>query len=363
MARVLCAYSGIDYKVEHLMIYNTARESHHPVFDMSIQDLLALSDKYLEGKLTATDNYLVYLALFNATELVDFRVPAIQTDKTQSIIANNMIPLFKMLNRIHTLGDERVRNKLQLPQFVISPDTKDLSNSHNWIKVWEQNYEDYLQGYKHTALAQILGRKEEMLERKIKDKDNPSSYSALLADWAALAGDFHSEAVLDENDNIVPAVDYWKRIIRLCAKGDSIFHIPLEDIDCVIEQCEENVFNGNGALQANILMHVLRNARTRRFNYEGLRDIDISTAFRILDPNDSVEDANMLAIVMSAPKEEPIESQYPNKLAYRMAKIKYQQAVEYYKANPSEKPVDAGRRSTDTPADIPANLGGIGGML
>jgi hypothetical protein len=331
------------------MIYNTERQSNHPVFDLSTPDLLALHEKYLAGKFTKTDNYLYFLALFNATKLVDFRVPCIQTDKTQSIIANNIHSLYKMLERIHTLGDERIRNKLELPRFAISPDTRDLANIKHWLDIWEANYNDYQNGYKNTTLIQTLLRKESQLEKKIKDGDDPASYANSLAEWAALAGAFEDDnIILNEHDKEESATTYWKRIIRIAIKGDSIFHIPLFDLEDVIEQCEENIYNGNGAIQAHILMRCLRAAHKKKVEYADLGDFNISSAYKILDANEGVEEANMLAMIMSAPTSEPKESEYPNKTAWRIAKLKYNQAQEYYKANPGERPaVVIGRRIED----------------
>lgn len=338
MARVLCSLSGIDFKVQHMLIYNTQQQSHHPIFDLSTPHLLELHSQYLENKLEPIENYLYYVALFRSTGLLNFRVATKQQKNTQSIIANTMHSLIRMVTRIHTIGLNTLESKrLDLPIFVITPDTCDLENTKHWLAIWENNYKDYCNGYRATTLIADINRKELQLEKKIKDHTDPSQYGAILAEWAALAGAFpHSpdSMVLDEADNVCFADEYWKRIIRIAAKGDSIFHIPMEDINDVIDQCEENI--DHGSIQAHSLMSVLRAAKERKHNYLSLGDIDIRGTFKILDADSSIEDANMQALILSAPRFKPVETQYPNKLAFRLANIKYNQAVQYYKDNQTE---------------------------
>lgn len=338
MSRILCAYSGIDYHCDHFPIYNTKRESHHPVFDLSPESLLHLSDKWISNSLTPTDNYLYYLALFKSTQLVDFRVPAIQTTLTQSIIANNMYSLLRMVERISVLGEEKVRYSLSLPQYVISPDTKDLANTRYWLEIWEKNYDDYKAGYKSSTLIDKIARKESYLERMIKDHNKDiSQYAATLADWACLAGDFpNCEAGLDSSilgGKKMTLAEYWCTIIKLCARKEPVYNIPDADIEELIEHCETELHQSG--IYFFELMSLLRNASKKKLEYLSLGDIDIgSGTFRILDAEASVEDANMLAMIDTAPKEKPIEKDYPNKLAYIRAKMKYDIMVSYKSEHP-----------------------------
>lgn len=338
MARILCAYSGIDFSCDHFPIYSTKRESHHPIFDLSTSQLLNLSDKWITGSLTETDNYLYYLALFNTTTLVDFRVPTIQTALTQSIIANNMYSLLRMVERIHTLGDDKVRYSLSLPHYVISPDTKDLANTRYWLEIWEKNYDDYKAGYQSSTLIEKISRKENYLERMIKDHNKDiSQYAATLADWAALAGNFPKwEAGLSSDilgGKKMSLAEYWCTIIKLCAKKEPVYGIPDADIQELIEHCEDELHQSG--IYFFELMSLLRNASKKKLNYLSLGDIDIGEGtFRILDASASVEDANMLAMIDTAPKSAPIEKDYPNKLAYLKAKMKYDMMIAYKREHP-----------------------------
>lgn len=369
MARVLCAYSGIEFKTDHFPIYLTSREHHHPIFSASTSDLLALAPKYLEEKLSATENYLYYLALFNTTDLLEFRVPAIQTPHTQAIIASNAEALIQIVERIYIAGADRVRYALSLPKFVISPDTKDLSNSKYWIESWTQNYADYLNGYKDTTRQAELMRREYALERLIKDKNkDPSKYALQLAEWAARAAEFNDDGQIvadgTDNDKPIPLNEYWKKLIRMCCKGENIYCIHDGDLSELIDHLEQSL-EIHGNIQAYTLMAVLRGVQTKKQNYLDLGDIDIGahgTVFRILDADSSVEDANKLALIDSAPSQKPIESDYPSKLAYLRARTKWDMAEAYRKSEETRAKIEStqamvdslnqsgnlGRRSTDT---------------
>lgn len=339
MARILCAYSGIDFRVDHFPIYNTSRESHHPIFDLSPTTLVSLTPQWVDGKLTATDTYLYYLALFKSTQLVDFRVPAIQTSLTQSIIANNMYCLLRMVDRISTLGEEKVRYSLSLPQFVISQDTKDLGNTKYWLEIWEKNYDDYKTGYQTSTLIDKISRKEHHLERMIKDRNKDiSTYAGTLAEWASLAGDFPTwnieltPDILGPSKTRLTCAEYWKTIIKLCAKKEPVYSIPDADIEELIEHCEDTLHQSG--IYFFELMSLLRNASKKKLSYLALGDVDITSTYRILDASSSVEDANMLAMIDSAPKDKPIEKDYPNKLAYIRAKMKYDVKLAYEAEHP-----------------------------
>lgn len=334
MARILCALSGIEYRVDFMQMYLTSRESHHPIFDIPTSRLLETTPRWLDGELNHTENYLLYLALFNTTGLVDFRVPAIISQDTPAIVAQNMDSLAAMVERIYKTGPARIKEVLHLPSFVITPDTKDLSSSPDWIKIWQEAFKNYEDGYKTANLLDRIERQETILERYIKDRTKDiSQYATRLANWASDAGAFDKHAdyvVLNEYDKPERMADYWKRIIVACAKTEAIWNIPDVDLLDLIEHCEEHIYHGS--IYAHTLMALLKAGAERKKNFLDLGDIDIGSngfSFRILDADTSVEDANKLALIDSAPLVEPVESQYPNKLAYIRAKMNWRLKQDY----------------------------------
>lgn len=337
MAKILCGISGIEYRTDHMPLYLTSREVNHPIFSVPGKKLLTLSERWITQELTSTENYLLYLALFNSTGLMDFRVPACINKDTASIIAQNMNHLVDIVDIILDHGTERAQELFHLPGIVITPDTKTLEDSPNWIKLWKNCYAEYSDKYRTSTALEKLTRKETILERLIKDRTKDiSTYARQLADWAADAGQFEQHAdyiVLDQRDRPILMKDYWKQIIVACAKSESIWEIPDIDLTDLIEHCEEYIYHGS--IYAHTLMSLLRAGAARKKDFLDLGTVDIGasgTTFRILDANASIEDANKLAAIDSAPLVEPVKSQYPNQLAFIKAKLNWKMAQDYKNA-------------------------------
>lgn len=332
--KILCGLSSIEYEVSHFPYSLTSRESHHPIFDIPQKKLLPLIQRYDDEEFTPTDSYLYYLALFNSTSLVHFRLPAIRTTLTSSIVAQNIHRLHEMVEMINVMGADKIKGILHLPQFVIDVETRDLSSTHDWIKIWDAACEEYENGYVKASNDEKRKRREEILERFIKDPNKDiSSYAGHLAEWASIAGRLeleHNYNVADENDKPIPLAEYWKRIIKRCAKGDGLYEIPMGDLLDLQDYYETEV--EQHGIYSHCLLTLLRVSIDRKKNYLDLNDVDLSpdgTTFRILDPDADVADANMLAIIDSAPKKEPIRTDYPSNLAFLRAKMNYQMAKEY----------------------------------
>lgn len=354
MARILCSISGVEYNCEHMQVYLTSRESHHPIFDIPTARLIQLTPRWIQGELSSTENYLLYLALFNSTGLMDFRVPATRTVDTASIIAQNMAPLASIVERIWDSGSIKVSEILHLPSFVITPDTKDLESSPDWIQIWNNCYKDYQDHYSTSTALEKLNRQETILERYIRDHNKDiSTYASRLANWAADAAKFYDEnyTILNEHNQAEMLSSYWKRIIVACARTESIWDIPDGDLAELIAHCEETIYHGS--IYAHTLMSLLRAGAERKKNFLDIGDIDIGqhgTSFRILDASASVEDANKLALIDSAPLEAPIEKNYPNKLAFIRAKLNYNMKRDYEQSIAVQKKIDDEGLGEEVPA-------------
>jgi len=276
--RILCAYSGIEFKVEHFPAILNSREVCHPIFYLPQHKLISYIPKWHSGELTATDSYLLYLALLNSTELIEWRVPALKTDKTIAIVAHNMQSLVAIVSKINIIKHPA----FVLPRFVISPETKTLENSSFWIDAWVNQYRDWSDGYKTRSYDEKLQRREEALERLINNSARTvESYATILADWAALAGSFPI-GTQEVKGKQVPLSDYWKSIIKACASNESIFSIPKKDLEELVEYCEEEI--PHGSIYAHTLMSFLRSGLKKQTNYLGLGDIDLTSdvTYRIL---------------------------------------------------------------------------------
>jgi len=323
--KVLCALSGVTFNVDHVPGYLNSREAHHPIFDIPQKHLLSYARKWASHELTEKDSWLVYLALFNSTDQMIWRVPAKETPQTKSIVANNMEPLLRAIAKINTISHP----SFVIPKLVITPDTQDFVNSHYWIESWHKSYSDFCEGYKDEMQRERVVKRERTLERLIKDHEKPiSHYARVLAEWAADAGNFPTFLV-NLGNRVIKCNEYWKEIIVACSKQDAIWKIPQEDIQELLDHCEEHLYAEG--IFSNELLGFLRAGLKLKDDYLGFGDIDIPSPaqYQIISTSTNPEDVNKMAMIQSAPDSLPIESNYPSKLAYLRAKVKWDMKAKY----------------------------------
>ena len=326
--RIRCAYSNLDIQVSHFPASLHHRECYHPIFCIPQKKLIQYTRKWADGELTHEDSYLLFLALLNSTEQVEFRVPVIQTPLTASIVANNMESLVRVISYTNAI----MHPSFVLPQVAITKETCDLKNVAIWISDWHQCFVDFQDGYAIAKVQEKLRRRESTLQSFIKNVNRPiAHYAKILADWAGEAGEFPTFNITIDG-KVWRICDYWKSIIQKCCKAESIFTVPSTDLGELIEHCECNI--EPGSIYHHTLMELLRAGASRQQNYLGLGDLDFSvTTYRIIEQDTSIEDANKLAMIDSAPKTKPEPNEYPSKLAYLRAKLKYDMAQEYAKSH------------------------------
>lgn len=328
--KILCSISGVEFTVEHFPATLYSREVQHPVFHLPQKKLLSYLGKWSAQELTPTDSYLLFLAILNSSDLVEFRVPAFRTELTNSIVAQHMEALAKVVSRINTITNPSI----VFPHVAVTPDTKTLSQIGGWIESWQEAYQDYQEGSFREYDSRKLITRESALERLIKNPHLPvSAYSKQIAEWACVAGDFPEHTKLNPLTNTkMPCSEYWKMIIVRCSKEESIFSVPPSDISYLLTYCETNI--SIGTIYSNALFKVLRHAIQRQKNFLGFGDSDIGTpgakgTYSILGESDTTESANIKAMIESAPDHEPTLAEYPNKLAYLKAKLRWQVSKKY----------------------------------
>lgn len=323
--RIVCAYSGLPFSCDHFPATLSDRESYHPIFDIPQKRLFQYAIKWANRELTDTDKYLLYLALFNSTEQIDWRTNARWTVGITKTIEQNMEALLRIVGKI---------NLVRHPNFVISriaitPDTRDLTNSPHWIHIWEQGYEDFTTGYKDAALHDKIAAREQLITKLIKDTNKPiDAYARILADWAEMASAFPSYDVTIEGRKL-PINEYWKQIIVACCKEEKIFLIPKLHIEKLLEYLEENLDGGSSA--AFTVFRLIRDGLKKQHNYLGLGAFDLgdTPSFSILRGTETVEDVNKMMMINSAPDSLPTQAQYPNWISYCRAKAKWDMKQAY----------------------------------
>lgn len=327
--KILCAYSSIEFNVEHFPGTFYSREAHHPIFDLPQKKLLSYTGKWAAGELTPTDSYLLFLALLKSSDQVDFRIPVFRAPQTDGIIARDMEFLVRTVIKLNTVTNPNVT----FPSYVITPETRYLTNVHYWIENWDDAYKEYLsKATKYNAhdSAKLIHR-ENALQRMIKNPHKQvRDYASQIAEWAATAGEFPNFLTQSPiYKTQVPISEYWKAIITRCAKEEYLFSIPKQDLVELIEHCEDKI--PIGSIYSNALFKLLRKALQKQENFLGIGDMDVRSTFQILNDTDTIESANLRAAIDSAPLEEPRQEQYPTKFLYMKAKFRWDMAKKFEK--------------------------------
>lgn len=321
--KILCGISGIEFTCEHFPGTFHARETVHPVFNIPQKKLLSYARVWSNGGLTNTDSYLLFLAILNSSELVDIRLPFIRVPETDSIVAGNMDKLMRAVIKLNTVTDP----ELVFPRYVVTTETRDLSNVHIWIDNWEEEYKNFKAGYVSAHDSHKMIIRENALTRMIRNPHKHiREYANQIADWAAVAGTFPDFNIVSPFTKLnISISDYWKLLIIRCAKKEHLFSIPSNDLQELIDHCETNI--PLGSLFSFELFKLLRGAKEKQDNFLGLGDLDLSkTTYSILSNDSTSESAQLKAAIDSAPTEEPRPEQYPSKFLFMRAKLRWDAA-------------------------------------
>lgn len=322
--KILCAYSSLEFTVEHFPGTLTSREASHPIFSLTQRKLFSYLPRWSSGELTETDNYLYFLALLRSSDLVEFRVPAIRTSATAAIVALNLEQLCKTLTKLNTVSSPAS----VFPRYVITSETKDLSNVSYWIHNWEEAFENHQSGYQSAHDNSKLLRREAALERLIRNPHKPvSSYASQIADWAAVAGNFPETPTVSRfTSQKCSLSDYWKQIIVRAASEDSVYGVNRADLEELLEHCETEI--PFGSVFASSVFKILRHALAKQKDF-----LDLSlTGYTFVDrvsgkqSPDEIETGNLQLIISGAPSTEPKQSDYPTKMSYLKAKMAWEMA-------------------------------------
>lgn len=311
MAKAICAKSGIEFTIQYFPYSFDEGELHHPVFDLSYEQLTSpkLLNKWVNRELTEIDTKLYFLALLHSSNLIAWNTYA---RPTIAVCELNMEPLLDILGWMHTIKHPR----LSMPHMAITADTATLDNVRNWIAAWNSAKQDFESGYKDLSRNQLMLRKEDTLQKLIRDKQKElHDFAGILADWAVLSADFPTFSTT-VNGVTLPISEYWKQILVTCSKTPThIWRLNIDDMRELLQHLEEHL--EHGSIYAHATMKLIRDGIATHDNYLG---------FSIVNYAEDVERANIQILVDNAPATLPRIQDYPNKIAYLKAKICYEQA-------------------------------------
>lgn len=327
MAKAICRYSGIEYRIEYFPFTFSRGQCTHPVFTLSSKELLGMSGQWANRKLTPVDTKLYFLSLLHSTNLVEFRSYA------KPSIAICELHMESLIHEVSWIDSITEATRARLPRFVINADTSNLATIEGWLDAWKQARSDLAEGYHTYNLEQKQQRRELALERLIKSPSRAvESYARALSEWAAFATDFPNGLVQAPDGSQITLRNYWIDLIQKCGNTDfQIWKVDRKDLEELLEYLEENL--NHGSIYAAAVMKLVRNALGRHDNLLGMG----SPRFAILDEKSSVETQNIAAAIAAAPEIEPILEDYPSKVAFLRAKARWILAEKQRKETPEFK--------------------------
>lgn len=311
--KLYCQYSGVSFTLPHLAAMHDSVVTVHPIFHCSMKQLSKLYSSWQDGALDPIDRRLLFLATLRASNLVDWETTAHPTDATVQLHMSSLWDTIQWITAI-------ISPAYKLPNFVVTNDTATLNNIGHWIEVWEDARANFESGYRTMSEINKQLQREETLQRLIKShNEDAGRYIGLLAQWAM------------EATNVPLAIrDDWRAL--LCTKGVAVFGIRKCDIDEIVEHFEDGLASHGSIYSYAILKYVRKMQQQVAFglgyNADSVDLVDVITEsrFSIVEDADvtDTEKINMQKLINSAPATEPLESNYPNKVAYLRAKIAWQ---------------------------------------
>lgn len=329
MAQILCNKSGILFNCEFLPLTLHGREISHPLFAVPQKKLISLAGEWARGRLKIEESYLLYLALFNSTDLIEWRDHATFTEKTPAILAANMESLLQCIGKINLITSSSFR----LPKFIIHRDTASLTGSHHWIETWIDGCNDWISSQKDSRKREEIKARIEIretaLDRMIRSAyaSDPKKTSALIAEWASIVGQFPSGTIPHPiSKRQVPLGEYWRDIIRAAHDEDKLWRYPRTDIIELLEHCEEYITNEG--IRGHALFSLLRNGLKLYDTYAGLSNFEItrnpsSPTFNVIEKEEETYVAAVQTMIDAAPSHEPLRQSYASHFAWLKDHMKW----------------------------------------
>lgn len=331
MAVINCAISGLPIKVSYgsfSLPWDIGY--YHPIFALPYKKLFGLYSKHSKGQDTPQDSYLLFLAFLNATGQVTWKHPVSldpTASSTQLLIENNIHQLITVLEQTSVITIPSFKQ----PSFVINQNNCDLSTVHNWILAWKKNIRDFREGYKQAQIEQDILKVENKLTYLIKSGLPEERYADVVANWAALAGDFPK----DKADN-------WKYIIRSVFNESKMFSILAQDLKELRNHIIDNI--EPGSIHFHTLYAMLDRGIQNQANFLGMSISACGYALVDLDTDKSTQAVEVIRA--TAPADAPKATDYPSSAEFLKARLAFRIAQLH-----AAKKVAAGAVQADTSTD------------
>lgn len=321
MANITCAISGVAIEIPMFskLYINSSAGYVHPIFAASPKQLDSLYVQHTRNKLMPKESMLLFLAMLHQTGKVVWNttVTLEPTSRRAIQLIEKALPLLIEV----TAQTNIIRHpKFKQPSFKVTTDNSSLYNIVSYLEAWQLNITLFKQNNVNSIYTERLKKVENKFTHMIKSNIPLQDYTNIVAEWADKVAGFPNNQK-----------EYWKKIIRLCFTSNRICNIPLQDIKSVKEYCECNI--EIGSIHYFKLMEVLKTGIINHAAYLGNYSLlavssEVGKNYlqqsTVYNAESEIKNQEAVAsIIATAPEKPPVESDYPNKLAFIKAKLAY----------------------------------------
>lgn len=177
---ILCPISGEDFFSSMDFKNEPAITTPHPIFSLPPRSLLAKAKKYGNQRYTEKEEKLLFLALLNSTEAVEWEVPG---SPTPQVVSKNLDTLFKLV----AWFQEVKGYSLTLPKMRVSLLNNSLENINIFISAWYEIRQEWMSQSSRKLLADVIEHREQLLDKLIHSPRSTEQYAKKLISWALIA--------------------------------------------------------------------------------------------------------------------------------------------------------------------------------
>jgi len=302
--QIKCAISGLEFVADYISFTAVSRELTHPIFSLPQKTIFSLAIAQDENT-PIQDTYLLFCALLNSTDLIQWRSPARPCAISGRAAFSHLPGLIGILARI-----DIIKNRATvLPQLAITAQNNDFRDVGAWISAVNTAIDSWLDGYARELREIDQERQEAAISKLIRDPNKPKILLAKkLAGWAARVAGFPTAAIKHPiTKQQVRVTDYWQELIVHAHNARNAWNYPTPDYRKLIDWCIDNIEHGN--IYSHALLELLRNAAYASENYLAAHTEELSV----------IELSRREQIKMVAPTAAPSEKDYKSKFEYMKA--------------------------------------------
>lgn len=226
--RIQCRFSGVSFYCQG---YNQLKVmGEHPLMQVPVRTLLSRAADWSRDTLDDTERRILFVALLKASELVEFRVPAVPTKQT---IETNMELLLKTVSWKEGIGDS-----LRLPKYRVTENNYRIKNIGTFLRNWDDEKREWDGKTAEWRLREKLQRREDALNRIIRNAQKAGDYLKKLARWT-----------MDASAAPQYIKDTW---VEMFSTEDDveIWNMPTVDIEELLEHLQGHLTYGSTAANA-----------------------------------------------------------------------------------------------------------------